>query len=401
LVAFRVALAIDNARLFEEERAARREAEAASRAKDEFLTTLSHELRTPLTPIIGWIHMIRNGLLPAKESAHGLEVIEKNSHSLKRLINDLLDMSAILSGKMRMEQKPVAVGAAVREAVEMVRPFASAHEVTLETIVDDSDGLVTGDRARLVQAFSNLLDNAIKFSGPGTAVKINCQQTANTITVKFEDQGHGIASDFLPLVFERFRQEDGSKTRSHGGLGLGLALVKSFVEAHHGTIKAESEGVGRGSSFTVTLPCTEATAATAASAPQETAPPRAAAQLMIIEDDEDTLEMLRATLEMHGFQVTACDSAAETLQVARNKSVDLIISDIGMPQMDGLEMIRQLRELENYKSVPAIALTGYASAKDEKAALAAGFDAHVSKPVDPKELLDLITRFIKSPAGVD
>jgi len=401
LVAFRVALAIDNARLFEEERAARREAEAASRAKDEFLTTISHELRTPLTPIIGWIHMIRNGLLPAKESAHGLEVIEKNSHSLKRLINDLLDMSAILSGKMRMEQKPVAVGAAVREAVEMVRPFASAHEVTLETTVHDSDGLVTGDRARLVQAFSNLLDNAIKFSGPGTAVKINCEQTANTITVKFEDQGHGIASDFLPLVFERFRQEDGSKTRSHGGLGLGLALVKSFVEAHHGTIKAESEGVGRGSSFTVTLPCTEATAATAANAPQETAPPRAAAQLMIIEDDEDTLEMLRATLEMHGFQVTACDSAAETLQVARNKSVDLIISDIGMPQMDGLEMIRQLRELENYKSVPAIALTGYASAKDEKAALAAGFDAHVSKPVDPKELLDLINRFIKSPAGVD
>jgi CheY-like chemotaxis protein len=217
--------------------------------------------------------------------------------------------------------------------------------------------------------------------------------------VRVEDQGRGITSEFLPYVFERFRQEDGSKTRAHGGLGLGLALVKSFIEAHHGTIKAESDGTGHGSRFTITLPCAEAAVATAVTTPKEIALPRAAAQLMIIEDDEDTLEMLRATLEMHGFQVTACDSAAETLRVAGNKSVDLIISDIGMPQMDGLELIRQLRELENYKSVPAIALTGYASSKDEKAALTAGFNAHVSKPVDPKELLELINRFIKSPAG--
>ena len=401
LVAFRVALAIDNARLFEEERAARRDAEAASRAKDEFLTTISHELRTPLTPIIGWIHMIRNGLLPAKESAHGLEVIEKNSHSLKRLINDLLDMSAILSGKMRMEQKPVSVANAIREAVEMVRPFAAAHEVALETRLPESgDATLTGDRARLVQAFSNLLDNAVKFSGAGSAVTITCERLADQIIVRVEDRGHGINSEFLPYVFERFRQEDGSKTRAHGGLGLGLALVKSFIEAHQGTIMAESDGMGHGSRFTVTLPCAEVPVAAAATAPQEVAKPaRAAAQLIVIEDDEDTLEMLRATLEMHGFQVTACESAAETLSVARNKSVDLIISDIGMPQMDGLEMIQQLRELENYKSVPAIALTGYASPKDEKAALAAGFNAHVSKPVDPKELLELIHRLIKSPTG--
>jgi signal transduction histidine kinase len=396
LVAFRVALAIDNARLFEEERAARREAEAASRAKDEFLTTISHELRTPLTPIIGWIHMIRNGLLPEKESMHGLEVIEKNSHSLKRLINDLLDMSAILSGKMRVEKKPVALDMAVREAVEMVRPYANAHEVQLEVALDHSlDATVTGDRARLVQTFSNLLDNAVKFSRARGKVKITCERNQNTATVRVEDEGRGISPDFLPFVFERFRQEDGSKTRAHGGLGLGLALVKSFVEAHQGTIEAASPGQGRGSRFTITLPCTEGFAQPASNAVGETRVEPAVAHLMIIEDDEDTLEMLRATLEMHGYRVTACESAEETLRVAPETSVDLIVSDIGMPHMDGFEMIRQLREFDHYKTVPAIALSGYATPKDEKAALIAGFDAHVSKPVDPGELLRLIKSLVK------
>jgi signal transduction histidine kinase/CheY-like chemotaxis protein len=396
LVAFRIALAIDNARLFEEERAARRDAEAASRAKDEFLTTISHELRTPLTPIIGWIHMIRNGLLPEKESTHGLEVIEKNSHSLKRLINDLLDMSAILSGKMRVEQKPVALESAVREAVEMVRPYAAAHEVQLEITVDDSSAAtVTGDRARLVQAFSNLLDNAIKFSRAGGRVNLICARRQNVVTVRVEDEGRGISSDFLPFVFERFRQEDGSKTRTHGGLGLGLALVKSFIEAHHGTVEANSAGQGKGSRFTITLPCTEEVAHAMSDAQIETSAEPAAAHLMIIEDDPDTLEMLRATLVMHGFRVTACESAEETLRVAPGSSVDLIVSDIGMPNMDGFEMIRQLREFDHYKTVPAIALSGYATAKDEKAALKAGFDAHVSKPVDPAELLRLINSLVK------
>ena len=395
LVAFRIALAIDNARLFEEERAARREAEAASRAKDEFLTTISHELRTPLTPIIGWIHMIRNGLLPEKESMHGLEVIEKNSQSLKRLINDLLDMSAILSGKMRMEQKPLGLQGAVREALEMVRPYAEAQEVRIEAALDDSrDPIVTGDRARLVQAFSNLLDNAIKFSRAGGTVKVSCEQGENVVLVRVEDEGRGISPDFLPLVFERFRQEDGSKTRAHGGLGLGLALVKSFIESHQGTIEAYSAGPGQGSRFTITLPYVDATTARPPHMPAKASAGPAAGHLMLIEDDPDTLEILRATLELHGFRVTACESAAESLEVAPTIPVDLIISDIGMPHMDGFEMIQRLRELEDYESVPAIALTGYASQKDEKAALAAGFDAHISKPVDPAELLKLINRMI-------
>jgi PAS domain S-box-containing protein len=402
LVAFRVALAIDNARLFEEERGARREAEAASRAKDEFLTTVSHELRTPLTPVIGWVHMIRNGLLPASEVAHGLEVIEKNSHALKRLINDLLDMSAILTGKLRMDQSPLALESAIRQAIDTVRPSAAAHDVQLELSFHDwNKEVVTGDQSRLVQAFSNLLDNAIKFSKSGGVVKIVCETTDEDALVRIEDAGQGIAKEFLPFVFDRFRQEDGSKTRRHGGLGLGLALVKSFIESHHGTVSAESAGHGLGSRFTVRLPRRKHET-TLTEPPQR---PRVEVissrpHLMVIEDDSDTLEILRATLEAHGFRVTPYESAAETLRAAPQNSVDLIISDIGMPDLDGFELMKELRQLPGYNSVPAIALSGYASQKDAKNALAAGFNAHVSKPVDPAELISMVKSLLEKDQNV-
>jgi PAS domain S-box-containing protein len=402
LVADRIALAIDNARLFEEERTARREAEAASRAKDEFLTTISHELRTPLTPIIGWIHMIRNGILPDKETVHGLSVIEKNSYALKRLINDLLDMSAILSGKMRMEELPVSLEQVVREAVETVRPFGATRDIELVvTFHDWQNEIVTGDRARLVQVFWNLLHNAVKFSPAGGRVEVDAEADEMETIVRVQDTGQGIAPEFLPFVFERFRQADGSKTRSFGGLGLGLALVKSFVEAHSGTVSAESKGVDQGSCFTVRLPRlqpqVELISKPAEKALTELPPDRV--HLMIVEDDPDTLEMLRATLEARGFRVTACESAAETLAVAPGMWVDLIISDIGMPEMDGFHMIERLREMAGYQNVPAIALSGYASQKDAKAALAAGFNAHVSKPVDPAELIIMVNGLLQSPSG--
>src|SRR5439155_19117440 len=215
-------------------------AEAASRAKDEFLTTISHELRTPLTPIIGWVHMIRSEILPSKEIKHGLSVIEKNSHVLKRLINDLLDMTAILSGKMRMEELPVHLGQVITEAIETVRPFAAARGIHLELAFRDwQDELVTGDSARLGQVFSNLLHNAVKFSSEAGRVHVKCEVEGTDAVVTVADAGVGITPDFLPFVFERFLQADGSKTRAHGGLGLGLALVKSFVEAHHGKVEAE------------------------------------------------------------------------------------------------------------------------------------------------------------------
>jgi CheY-like chemotaxis protein/two-component sensor histidine kinase len=336
-------------------------------------------------------------MLPALETEHGLEVIEKNSLVLKRLINDLLDMSAILSGKMRMEELPVQLAAVVREAVETVRPIAAAQDIELDLQVHDcATEVVTGDHARLLQVFWNLVSNAIKFSSSGSKVRVSCGVADEEAVVHVEDAGQGIAPDFLPYVFDRFRQADGSKTRAHGGLGLGLALVKSFVEAHKGTVEVESAGLGAGSRFTVRLPRQSIQASpTDQLAAAKAKPAAKAANLLIIEDDEDTLEMLRATLEAHGFRVTGFASATETLDVLPKNSVDLIISDIGMPVMDGFEMIRRLRELPEYKSVPAIALSGYASQKDAASAIAAGFNAHVSKPVDPRELIALVDQLLR------
>jgi PAS domain S-box-containing protein len=401
MVADRIALAIENARLFEEERAARREAEAASRAKDEFLTTISHELRTPLTPIIGWIHMIRNGILPDKETVHGLSVIEKNSHALKRLINDLLDMSAILSGKMRMEELPVPLEPVVREAVETVRPMAAPRDIEIVVNFHDwQNAVVIGDRARLVQVFWNLLHNAVKFSAPGGRVEVDAEASESETTVRIRDSGQGISPDFMPFVFERFRQADGSKTRLYGGLGLGLALVKSFVESHHGSVLVESNGLSQGSTFTVRLPRQPAEDEPHRQQSESVAPSEPEnVHLMIVEDDPDTLEMLSATMEARGFRVTSCASAAETLAAAARTRVDLIISDIGMPEMDGLSMIEQLRNVTGYEDVPAIALSGYASQKDAKTALAAGFNAHVSKPVDPAELVIIVNGLLEKTAG--
>jgi PAS domain S-box-containing protein len=402
MVADRIALAVDNARLFEEERAARHEAEAASRAKDEFLTTISHELRTPLTPIIGWIHMIRNGILPDQETVRGLSVIDKNSHALKRLINDLLDMSAILTGKMRMEELPVPVAAVVNEAVETVRPLAAARNIEVTVAFGDWDhAIVSGDRARLVQVLWNLLHNAVKFSPSEARIEVAAKADEHEVTLTVQDNGPGISAEFLPFVFERFRQADGSKTRAFGGLGLGLALVQSFVEAHHGIVTAESEGLGHGSRFTVRLPRqrTQVEAVNHQSERVDRTAPRQSVHLLIVEDDPDTLEMLKATLESRGYRVTGLESAAETLTLALNLLVDLIISDIGMPQMDGFHMIKQLRQVAGYEAVPAIALSGYASQKDVKAALDAGFNAHVSKPVDPAELVLVVNGLLAKTAG--
>jgi len=292
---------------------------------------------------------------------------------------------------------PVSLTSVMHEAVETVRPFAVERDVRLEVTFDDwRNETVCGDRARLKQVFANLLDNAIKFSPTGSVVKVFAETKGDDVVVRVEDAGRGIAAEFLPLVFERFRQEDGSKTRSHGGLGLGLALVKSFVESHHGTVQAESAGQGYGSRFTVTLPrLKDATATAAQDGRREPAQEvSTAARLMVIEDDADTLEMLRANLEKQGFHVTAYESAADSLRAAAKQPFDLIISDIGMPKMDGFEMIKQLRQSDGYKTVPAIALSGYASRKDIKTALASGFDAHVSKPVDPAELLSLIKELL-------
>ena len=397
-LARRAALAVDNARLY-------RESQDANRAKDEFLATLSHELRTPLTPVIGWVHMMRNGMLAASGYERGLAAIDASSQTLARLINDLLDMSAILNGKMRIERSPVALNTVVEEAVETIRPQASKRSINIEAVLcsgDNGDAPVTvsGDRTRLVQVFWNLLYNAVKFSGDGGRVRIVCEADAKEARIHVEDQGQGIAPDFLPHIFERFRQADSSNTRSHGGLGLGLSLVKSFVEAHNGTITVASEGEGSGSRFTVRLP--RAPLAASATPPAQGSEAHiepsnggTGARLLVIEDALDTLEMLHATLKARGYHVTACESAVEALRIAPMMWFDVIISDIGMPEIDGYELIKRLRQMPHLSDVPAIALTGYAMQRDVEAARAAGFAQHIPKPVDPTELVTRIETMLR------
>jgi len=393
----RVALAIENARLYQVERNARAEAETANRAKDEFLTILSHELRTPLTPIIGWVHMMENGILPSGDFQRALGVINKNAYNLKRLINDLLDMSAVLSGKMRIEHTSVPLASVLEESVETMRSFASDAKVKLKMEISNDSRSVTirGDRGRLGQTFCNVLHNAIKFSPAQGVVTISSTATTFDAIVTFRDRGEGIPPEFLPHVFDRFRQADGSRTRSYGGLGLGLSLVKSFVSAHGGTIEATSEGAGQGSSFVITLPREEVTRP----ASERTAKPLKlktdkAVRILIVEDQLDTLEMLAASFRSRGFETMACGSAAEALDFIGRQQFDILISDIAMPEMDGLQLIRELRGRPELATVPAIALTGYASQTDAKAAISAGFDLHLSKPIDPGDLLAAVNNLI-------
>jgi signal transduction histidine kinase/CheY-like chemotaxis protein len=399
LIADRVALVIDHTRLYDVERKARAEAEEASRAKDEFLATLSHELRTPLTPVIGWVHMIRGGALSAANTEHGMSVIDRNCHALTRLINDLLDMSAILSGKMHIERTVIPIAAVVQEAVETVRAEATGRAVEIEVVPFESDTvMVFGDRTRLAQVFWNLLHNAVKFSDKETRVRVVCESDSDEARVYVEDEGQGISPEFLPFVFERFRQADGSKTRLYGGLGLGLALVKSFVEAHGGQVIAMSHGLGCGSRFTVHLPRARQESpkrARIGASDAQSAPHEEGLRLLIIDDALDTLNMLKIVFELRGYEVTLCQTPAEALRVAASMWFDIIISDIGMTEIDGYELLERLRQLSHLRDVPAVALTGYASQADAASARAAGYDAHIAKPIDPGELATRIEQLLQ------
>ena len=393
----RIALAVENARLYQVEQSARAEAEAANRAKDEFLTILSHELRTPLTPIIGWVHMMENGILPDGNFQKALGVINKNAYNLKRLISDLLDMSAILSGKMRIEEQSLAIAPVLEESVETMRLFASEAKVLLQLEMSNEMPAVTikGDRNRLNQIFCNVLHNAIKFSPARGIVTASLTASDADVFVTITDQGEGIPADFLPHVFERFRQADGSRTRSYGGLGLGLSLVKSFVSVHGGTIEVDSEGTGQGCTFIITFPREDAPEhSLAKTSKRSKAAAGKAVRILIVEDQPDTLEMLAATFRSRGFETIACESAKEALDCVDRQQFDILISDIAMPEMDGLLLIRELRSRPGLATVPAIALTGYASQTDSKSAIAAGFDLHLSKPIDPGDLMAAVHNLI-------
>ncbi|HEV2708179.1 MAG TPA: PAS domain S-box protein [Pyrinomonadaceae bacterium] len=394
-LARRAALAIENARLY-------KRAQEANKAKDEFLATLSHELRTPLTPIIGWVHMMRSGRLRETDAAQGLIVIDKNSQALTRLINDLLDMSSIMSGKMRIERAPVVLTEVLREAVETIRPQADQLGVRVETSFDgcDASATISGDHTRLAQVFWNLLNNAIKFSGEGGVVRVECVPVGEAeVRIDVSDEGEGIPEEFLPYVFDRFRQADQSTTRARGGLGIGLALVKSFVEAHGGRTSVTSGGTGRGSRFSVTLPLMRRAAVESLTGETEVTAkplcPGGVCRVLLVEDAPDTLDMLKVVFDARGYETTACETADEALHAASSLWFDIVVSDIGLPLTDGYELIRRLREIPHLRDVPAVALTGYAAQKDAETALAAGFNVHIPKPVDPDVLSDAVEQLLQ------
>jgi PAS domain S-box-containing protein len=381
--------------LLTREQGAREEAENANRMKDEFLAMLSHELRTPLSAIAGWAHILREGGLQPAEAARAIEVIDRNARVQGQLISDILDVSRIISGKLRLEQKMVTASAVVEAALDTVRPSAEAKQVRLEAVLDPDVGQVWADPDRLQQVVWNLLSNAIKFTPEGGAVSIRLARTGSQVEIVVRDSGEGISPEFVPHVFERFRQADSSTTRPHGGLGLGLAIVRHLMEAHGGTVVAESAGKGHGASFTVRLPrhdSADATTPSGEATPAEAAPVLSLehVRVLLVDDDPDTRGMMQTVLSQRGAQVTAAASAAEALACVERETPDVLLSDIGMPGMDGYALIRELRERPDARAIPAAALTAYAHADDRGQAIAAGYQVHVAKPVEPAELVAVV-----------
>jgi PAS domain S-box-containing protein len=392
-------LEAERIRLLEREQRARRDAEAASRAKDEFLAAVSHELRTPLTSMLGWARLLRAGNLDAAMTEHALDAIDRNAQLQAGLIEDLLDVSSIVTGRLRLDARSLDMVAVIRAAVEIVRPAAEAKRVVIETSLEPAIGPVSADRDRLRQVLWNLLSNAVKFTPQGGHIHVRTERVASHVEIKVSDTGKGISPELLPHIFEQFRQGDRSSVRS--GLGLGLAIVRHLVELHGGTVRAESGGEGRGTTFTVELPIT---AAGAGSGEREGprfpdpftarggAPALHGVRVLLVDDDADARELLETILTNYGAAVIVAASADEALAAFRGDAPDVVISDIGLPRDDGYVLIRRIRELapERGGHVPAVALTAYARDEDRGRALAAGFQMHIAKPAEPQELAAVV-----------
>jgi PAS domain S-box-containing protein len=406
-VARRAAMALDNARLFALARQERERAEEANRLKDEFLATVSHELRTPLTAMIGWLKLLRDGRLPPAKHARALETVDRNAHAQAQLIEDLLDVSRIISGKLRLETQPVHLMDVVRAALESVRPAAEAKGMHLHTEHSGGDDRVMGDAGRLQQVVWNLVSNAVKFSpGGGGGIWVGLGRAEGQVELTVRDEGPGIPEDFLPHLFERFRQLEGGTTRRYGGLGLGLAIVRHLVELHGGSVRASNGAPGQGATFTVRLPPAPAPSSAPHPALGPARAPTASAlagrQVLVVDDEEDSREMLKLVLEDQGARVTTARSAAEALRVLQDASAarpELLVSDIGMPGEDGYALIGRVRALPQDAggALLAVALTAYAREDDRLRALSAGFDMHVAKPVEPEELLSVLTTLLSLP----
>lgn len=379
------------------ERVAREEAERATRAKDDFLALVSHELRTPLSAILGWTQLLRKKAAGNPELEHGLGVIERNSRLQARLVEDLLDMSRIVSGKLRLEVQRVDLSNVIEAALETARPAAVARGIRLQTVLDPAV-MVAGDPGRLQQVFWNLLSNSVKFTPQGGFVRVVAERVNSHVEVSVVDNGQGMSPGFLQHAFERFRQSDSAATQESEGLGLGLSLVKHLVEMHGGSIEARSEGEGRGSTFIVKLPSVAVRPADTEerSHPKEilagtVEPPKislAGLKLLIVDDDRDSRELLRQVLAGCGADVVSAQSAREALELIEGFCPDVMVSDIGMPGQDGYDLIRRVRMLgEDASRVPAVALTALSRLEDRTRALLAGYQSHLAKPVDPNELM--------------
>jgi signal transduction histidine kinase len=385
----------ERARLLASEREARAEAEEASRAKDMFLATVSHELRTPLNAILGWTRLVREGLFDDAKRDRALDSVERNALAQQKLIEDILDVSRIISGKLRLKSSEVDVAESIRAATDSVRPALDSKSLRLELRIDPALPKVCGDEDRLQQIIWNLLSNAVKFTPRGGSIVVSAHAVDEWITVSVTDTGEGILSEFIPHIFERFRQADNSTTRVHGGLGLGLSIVRHIVESHGGTIRAESAGRGQGATFTVRLPLAPGIGPERATSPSML--PSGASlrgvRVLLVDDDVDSRELVAELLQQRSAEVVAAGSVSDAIDRIRDSRPHVIISDIGMPKEDGYSLATRLRTMgEAGSDIPAIALTAYVGAKDGERALAAGFDAHLGKPVDPVELVDMVAR---------
>jgi signal transduction histidine kinase/ActR/RegA family two-component response regulator len=390
----------ERAEMLVREQSARAEAELANRTKDEFLATLSHELRTPLTAILGWSHIVRQNQLDDAQLSRALETIERNAHAQSRLIDDLLDVSRIISGKLHIDLRVVDLSTVIDAALDAVRPAFEAKRINFQVDLGSLAFPVMGDPNRLQQIFWNLFSNAVKFTPKEGQVTVRIEHRNSQLCVSVKDTGMGIQPEFVPYIFDRFRQADGSTTRSQGGLGLGLAIVRHLVELHHGSVQVESEGHQKGATFMVTLPLAEAAMintslhdssiqANGNGLSRPDAHVLNGLRILVVDDEADTRELVATVLTRSGGEVRCSQSAADALQAFKEWQPDLLISDLAMPNEDGYSLLRKIRRLRSKraKEIPAVALSAYASDEDRAISLSKGFQMHLPKPIEPDKLV--------------
>jgi len=385
-----VAAGVRMQELADDAQRARDEAEAANHAKDEFLAALSHELRTPLNAILGWIHILRNRAMTGVAAERALEIVERNAKLQSQLIADLLQVSQIISGRLRLEVEGVDLAPLLQTSIDALRPAADAKSIVLESHIQPDVRQVLADPTRVQQILWNVLSNAVKFTPPDGRVDVTLKQDGSTAEISIRDSGVGIEPDFLPHVFDRFRQGDGSFHRAFGGLGLGLTIVRELMELHGGTVHGVSAGPGQGSTFTLRFPIPALIANRNSVRRIDRASWLREVRVLVVEDEPDSRDLMVALLTSNGATVTAVSTTREAVAQLNGHRQDLLIADIGLPDEDGYELIRQVRNLESTNGLPAVALTAYAQAGDRDRALAAGFQLHIAKPVHPAEFVHTV-----------